>query len=154
MSSLNKVQLIGNLTANPEIRETPNGQKVATMGVATTRTWKDTAGAKQEQTEYHNVVLWRGLAEITERYLTKGQKVYIEGYLQTRSWEDQAGSKKYKTEIVAEQMFMLTPKGGASSSDEFAQPTFGDSAPAATAPKRTKSAPAAEKEIDINDIPF
>lgn len=154
MSSLNKVQLIGNLTANPEVRETPNGQKVATLGVATTRTWKDASGGKQEQTEYHNVVLWRGLADIAERYLTKGQKVYIEGYLQTRSWEDQSGGKKYKTEIVGDQMFMLTPKGAASSSsDDFAQPAFGESAPAASAPKRAKSAPA-EAPIDINDIPF
>lgn len=108
MNSLNKVQLIGNLTANPEVRETPNGQKVATIGVATNRVWKDASGMKQEQTEFHNVVLWRGLAEVAEKWLSKGKKVYVEGYLQTRSWEDQAGVKKYRTEIVGDSLIMLS----------------------------------------------
>ncbi len=78
MNSLNKVQLIGNLTANPEVKETPNGQKVATFSVATNRVWKDAAGMKQEQVEFHNIVAWRGLANIAEQYLTKGKKVYVE----------------------------------------------------------------------------
>ncbi|MFB0964340.1 MAG: single-stranded DNA-binding protein, partial [Patescibacteria group bacterium] len=123
MNSLNKVQLIGNLTANPEVRETPNGQKVATIGVATTRVWKDAAGSKQEQTEFHNVVLWRGLAEVAEKYVTKGQKVYIEGYLQTRSWEDQTGAKRYRTEIVGDNLIMLSSKkdGASKTEDEFPQ---------------------------------
>ena len=154
MNSLNKVQLIGNLTANPEVRETPNGQKVATFGVATTRVWKDAAGSKQEQTEFHNVVLWRGLAEVAEKYVTKGQKVYVEGYLQTRSWEDQTGAKRYRTEIVGDNLIMLSSKGsGSSGDDSFAQP-FSEDAPSDTAaPKRTKSAKK-DDEIHIEDIPF
>jgi single-strand DNA-binding protein len=78
MSSLNKVQLIGNLTANPEVKETPSGQKVANFSIATNRVWKDTAGAKQEQVEYHNIVAWGNIAGIIEQYVIKGQKVYIE----------------------------------------------------------------------------
>ncbi len=155
MNSLNKVQLIGNLTANPEVRETPNGQKVATFGVATTRVWKDAAGSKQEQTEFHNVVLWRGLAEVAEKYVTKGQKVYVEGYLQTRSWEDQTGAKRYRTEIVGDNLIMLSSKGsGSGSGDEYSQ-SFGDEAPsdASAAPKRTKAAKK-DDEIHIEDIPF
>lgn len=154
MNSLNKVQLIGNLTANPEVRETPNGQKVATFSVATTRVWKDASGSKQEQTEFHNVVLWRGLAEVAEKYVTKGQKVYIEGYLQTRSWEDQTGAKRYRTEIVGDNLIMLSSKSSSSSGDDsFAQP-FAEEAPAeASAPKRTKSAKK-DEEIHIEDIPF
>jgi single-strand DNA-binding protein len=155
MNSLNKVQLIGNLTANPEVRETPNGQKVATIGVATTRVWKDAAGSKQEQTEFHNVVLWRGLAEVVEKYVTKGQKVYIEGYLQTRSWEDQTGAKRYRTEIVGDNLIMLSSKGSGSGSGEEYSQSFGeDSAPSDTsAPKRTKAAKK-DDEIHIEDIPF
>lgn len=153
MNSLNKVQLIGNLTANPEVRETPNGQKVATVSIATNRVWKDASGAKQEQTEFHNVVLWRGLAEVMEKYVTKGQKVFIEGYLQTRSWEDQTGAKRYRTEIVADNLIMLSSKGSGSGGDDFAQ-AFSDDAPAeASAPKRTKAAKK-DDEIHIEDIPF
>ena len=155
MNSLNKVQIIGNLTANPEIRETPNGQKVATFSVATNRVWKDAAGMKQEQVEFHNIVAWRGLATVAEQYLTKGKKVYIEGYLQTKSWDDQAGQKKYRTEIVCDNLIMLS--GGAGGRDE----DMGDSgysasqegtseAPAA----KSKKAPKIEEEIHIEDIPF
>lgn len=109
MNSLNKVQLIGNMTASPEIRETPNGQKVATFSIATNRSWKDATGMKQDQVEYHNIVAWRGLADIVERYTGKGKKIYIEGYLQTRSWDDQSGAKRYKTEIVADNIILLSP---------------------------------------------
>ncbi|HRI35892.1 MAG TPA: single-stranded DNA-binding protein [bacterium] len=108
MNSLNRVQIIGNLTADPEVRETPSGQKVATVSVATNRTWKDQAGIRQEQVEYHNIVFWGRLAEIVEQYCQKGKKVYVEGRLQTRSWEDQAGVKKYRTEIVAENLILLS----------------------------------------------
>jgi single-strand DNA-binding protein len=155
MNSLNKVQLIGNLTANPEVRETPNGQKVATFSVATTRVWKDASGSKQEQTEFHNVVVWRGLAEVAEKYVTKGQKVYVEGYLQTRSWEDQTGAKRYRTEIVGDNLIMLSSKGSSSGEDSFAQPSHDDAAPAdsSSAPKRTKAAKK-DDEIHIEDIPF
>lgn len=107
-NSLNKVQLIGNLTAEPEIRETPNGQKVATFSLATNRRWKDASGMLQEDTEFHNCVAWRGLADIAEQYMHKGKKVYVEGYLKTRSWDDASGVKRYKTEIIADNVILLS----------------------------------------------
>ncbi len=167
MNSLNKVQIIGNLTADPEIRETPNGQKVATCSVATNRTWKDAAGAKQEQVEYHNIVFWARLADIVEQYLMKGKKVYIEGRLQTRSWDAQDGTKRYRTEIVCENLIMLSSSQGMQSGGNFAQappPPGDDDFPrgAATAssddessekkPKRGKKKD--DEEISIEDIPF
>lgn len=156
MNSLNKVQIIGNLTANPEIRETPNGQKVATVSIATNRVWKGADGSKQEATEFHNVVLWRGLADVMERYVTKGQKVYVEGYLQTRSWEDNTGAKRYRTEIVADDLIMLSSKkDGSKSDDEFPQddaPEFDQ--PAAKKPAKKKPDLRKDDEIHIEDIPF
>lgn len=104
---LNKVQIIGRITQDIELRQTPNGQSVTTLSIATNRNWIDSAGMKQEQAEFHNVVLWAKLAEISHQYLAKGRKVYIEGRLQTRSWEAQDGSKRYRTEIVGENMIML-----------------------------------------------
>lgn len=157
MNSLNKVQLIGNTTANPEVRETPNGQKVATFSVATSRAWKDAAGEKQEQTEFHNVVLWRGLADIAERYVTKGQKVYVEGYLQTRSWEAADGSKRYRTEIVADNLIMLSSKpSGSKTDDDYSQPFGADDDDQEPKPAKKQSAKKARKddEIHIEDIPF
>ncbi len=110
---LNKVMLIGNLGKDPEIRFTPSGDAVATFNVATTESWKDKDGQKQESTEWHRVVAWRKLAETCGEYLHKGSKVYIEGKLQTRKWQDQNGNDKFTTEIVAREMKMLSPKGGA-----------------------------------------
>lgn len=107
-NSLNKVQIIWNLAADPEIKETPNGQKVATFSVATNRKWKDKQDQMQEEVEYHNVVAWRWLADIAESYMQKWKKVYVEGYLKTRSWDDAAWVKKYKTEIVADQVILLS----------------------------------------------
>ena len=108
MSSLNKVQIIWNLSSDPEVKETTNGQKVATFSVATNRTWKDQSGIKQEEVEFHNVVAWRYLSDIAEKYMNKGKKVYIEGYLKTRSWDDTTGVKRYKTEIVADNIILLS----------------------------------------------
>lgn len=151
MNSLNKVQLIGNLTAVPEVKETPNGQKVANFSIATNRTWKDAGGTKQEQVEYHNIVIWGSLAGIVEKYVTKGQKVYIEGRLQTRSWDDQAtGTKRYKTEIVGENVIMLSgKKDGGAHDDE----SFGQEEETTQAPKK-KASPKQEEEINLDDIPF
>lgn len=153
MNSLNKVQLIGNLTAEPEVKQTPNGQFVANFSLATNRQWKDNAGMKQEQTEFHNVVVWGRLAEICQTYLKKGQKTYIEGRLQTRTWDDPSGQKRYKTEIVAENMIMLSSKGG--SDDGFSGGDAQEDAPAGFSPaKSKKSSPKPEEEISIEDIPF
>lgn len=155
MFSLNKVQIIGNATNDIEVRETPNGAKVCSFGVATNRRYKDKAGVFQEETEFHNVVLWSGLAETAEKYLKKGNKIYIEGRLQTRSWDDQAGTKRYKTEIVAENMILLTPKSGGGSSDFEPASAPATEAPAdASAKKSRVTKPKAEEEIKIEDIPF
>ncbi len=108
---INKVILIGNLGADPELRYTQSGTPVATFSVATTRRWKDKEGQQQEETEWHRIVAWSRLAEICGEYLNKGSRVYIEGRLQTRKWQDQNGNDRYTTEIVAQEMKMLTPRG-------------------------------------------
>jgi single-strand DNA-binding protein len=151
--NLNRAMIIGNLTRDPESRNTPNGATVCNFGVATTSTWKDAAGAKQERTEFHNIVAWGKLAEICQQYLGKGRKVFVEGRLQTREWDGQDGAKRNRTEIIAENMIMLdrAPQGMASP----AAKAMGDMpmekqampVPAmANAPK--------EEEIKIEDIPF
>jgi single-strand DNA-binding protein len=105
---LNRVQLIGNLGRDPEVRSIPNGQVVASFSIATSRKWKDKDGARQEATEWHNVVCFGKTAEIAGQYLTKGKQVFVEGRIQTRSWDDKkSGEKKYKTEIVAENILFL-----------------------------------------------
>ena len=109
--NLNKAMIIGNLTRDPEIRNTPSGTSVASFSVATNLIWTDQAGQKQEKVEFHNVVAWRRLAEICGQYLRKGSKVYIEGRLQTRDWTGQDGVRRFKTEIIAENMIMLDRAG-------------------------------------------
>ena len=110
MRSLNKVQLIGHLGKDPEIQRFENGGILAKFPLATSESYKDKTGNQVEQTEWHNVVAWRGLAEIAESYIRKGSAVYVEGKIRTRSWEDQNGSKKYMTEIVADNFIMLDKK--------------------------------------------
>lgn len=112
MNGLNKVQLIGNLGRDPEVRHTPAGTQVANFTLATNETFNDRNGNRQERTEWHRIVVWSKLAEICGQYLSKGEKVYIEGRLQTRQWEDQQGQKRQTTEIVAQNMIMLG-RGGA-----------------------------------------
>ena len=108
--SVNKVILVGNLGKDPELRYTPSGAAVATFSIATTERYKDRDGNRQEKTEWHNIVVWRQLAEICGKYLHKGKQIYIEGKIQTRSYDDRDGNKKYITEIVADQMHMLGSK--------------------------------------------
>lgn len=110
MSGVNKVIIIGNLGRDPEMRTTGGGQAVCNLSVATTRTWKDKAGAKQEETEWHRVVVWGKQAEFCDKYLSKGRSVYVEGRLKTTSYE-QDGVKKYSTDIVAETVQFLGGKG-------------------------------------------
>ena len=112
--NLNKVMIIGNLTRDPEIRNTPAGIPVANFTVATNFYWTDPNGQRQERAEFHNVVTWRRLAEICGQYLRKGSKVYIEGRLQTRDWVGQDGVKRYRTEIIADNMIMLDRPGAPS----------------------------------------
>jgi single-strand DNA-binding protein len=108
MAGVNKAIVVGNLGRDPEVRYTPSGVPVASFSVATSDEWKDKdTGAKQERTEWHRIVAWRGLAEVCGKYLRKGSQVYIEGRIQTRSWEDRDGVQRYTTEIIAQNMQML-----------------------------------------------
>jgi single-strand DNA-binding protein len=111
MASVNKVILIGNLGKDPEVRHLEGGVAVARFPIATSETFKDKNGERQERTEWHNIVLWRGLAEVSEKYLKKGHSVFIEGKLRTNSYQDKDGVQRYSTEIVADNMTMLTPRG-------------------------------------------
>ena len=118
--SLNKVILIGNLGADPEVRSTANGSRVATLSFATSRQWKNQSGEKQEKTEWHRVVLWNNkgstLADIAEKYCKKGDKVYIEGSIEYRSWQDREGQTRYTTEITARELIMLSGRSDGSDS--------------------------------------
>lgn len=110
MRSLNKVILIGNVTKDPEIKETANGQKIAMFGVATNRDWTTANGERKTSTEFHNVVVWGKLAEICSQFIKKGKLVYIEGYLKTRSWDNESGVRTFKTEVVVEDIISLQPE--------------------------------------------
>lgn len=111
MRSINKVILIGNLTRDPEMRQTPNGQNVVTFGLATNREWITRDGRRQTSAEFHDLVAWAKLAEICHQYLRKGKLVYVEGYLKTRSWDTPEGTRKFRTEIVVQDMIMLDKRG-------------------------------------------
>jgi single-strand DNA-binding protein len=148
MAGVNKVILIGNLGADPEVRHLQNGASVANFRLATSETYKDRqTGERREQTEWHNVVAWRGLAEITEKYLRKGSKVYVEGKLRTRKWQDKDGQDRYTTEIQADEMTLLDrPTGEAGAAPTAARPA---AQPMAAAPQ-SMAAPADE----VDDLPF
>lgn len=109
---INKVILIGNLGADPEIRYTQSGTPVANFNMATSETWRNQDGSKEERTEWHRIVAWRRLAEICGEYLNKGTRVYIEGSIRTRKWEDRDGNTRYTTEIEAREMRILSPRSG------------------------------------------
>jgi len=144
---LNKVQIIGNITQDVELRQTPNGQNVTTLSVATNRNWTDASWNRQEQAEFHNVVLWGKLAEIAGQYLSKWKKVYIEWRLQTRSWEAQDWTKRYRTEIIWENMIMLSPNNS-ENTNSFSTPA-NNSTPASKSVKTPE-----EEEISVEDLPF
>lgn len=151
---INKAIIIGNLTRDPEKKALPNGTFVTSLSLATNRVWKDKDGAKQESTDYHNVVIFGRPAETAAQYLKKGQSAYIEGRLQTRSWDDKDGKKQYRTEIVADSVQFGPKSGGA--------PAGGSYAPAQSAPQGIESEPTdvggqieyPADDIDPEDIPF
>jgi single-strand DNA-binding protein len=122
MASVNKVILIGNLGADPELRFTPSGAAVANFNIATTERWKDKDGQPQERTEWHRIILWSRQAEIAKEYLRKGSSVYIEGRIQNRSYEDKDGIKRYVTEIIGQRMQLLGSRTGAPSEGGGAEP--------------------------------
>ena len=116
MASVNKVILIGNLGRDPELRYNPSGVAFCTISLATTRQWKNReSGERQEETEWHRVVVWGKLAEFCEKYLTKGRQILIEGKLRTRDWQDKEGNDRYSTEIVGDRMQLLGGRGGSES---------------------------------------
>jgi single-strand DNA-binding protein len=155
--SLNKVQLIGNLGKDPEVKYTPQGTPVAKFSLATNERYKDKDGNWQDRTEWHNVVLWQRLAEIAGEYLKKGGKVYIEGRLQTHSWDDKTtGQKKYMTEIVGNDLILLSGRGEAGG--EGGGYTRGASAGSGNnfdqRSPEPEPAPAGSSPISDEDIPF
>src|SRR3990167_44509 len=147
----NKAIILGNVTADPEMRTTQSGQQVCTIGVATNRIWTDASKQRQQSNEFHSVVLWGRLAEIASQYLKKGALVLIEGRIQTRSWDDKAGNKRYRTEIVAENM-QLGPKGAGDSTQSPPQ----DTQASGEGNKAGEEIPIIEEdeEIDVKNIPF
>lgn len=150
MASLNKVTLIGSLGRDPETRFMPNGEAVTNFSIATSETWKDKQGAKQESVEWHNIVAYRKLAEIMGEYLKKGSSVYIEGKLKTRKWQDKEGKDRYTTEIIADSMQMLGGKPSASNYIPEDRPERNQANPTSS-----KSAPAKSGFDDFeDDIPF
>ncbi|MBX3671408.1 MAG: single-stranded DNA-binding protein [Burkholderiales bacterium] len=151
MASVNKVILIGNLGRDPETRYMPDGGAVANVSIATTDTWKDKNGEKQEKTEWHRVAFFGKLAEIAGEYLKKGSQVYVEGRLQTRKWQDKDGQDKYTTEIIADRMQMLGSRQGMGGGDREGGAERESSRPAA----KPAGKPAGSKFDDFeDDIPF
>lgn len=146
--NLNRAQIIGNLTRDPETRSTPNGQTVCSFSVATTYSYKDANGQRVDKPEYHNIVAWGKLAEICGQYLGKGRKAYVEGRLQTREWTAQDGAKRNRTEIIAENVIMLDRAPGAGGPTGASASRSSDSEPVAV-PIQSQ-----EDEIKIEDIPF
>jgi len=122
MAGVNKVILLGNLGKDPEIRHLDNGIAVANFSLATTESYTNKQGERVNQTEWHNIVLWRGLADVAEKYLKKGNSVYIEGKINTRKWEDKEGVTRYSTDIIADKMTMLGSKSDNSNSTAAAAP--------------------------------
>lgn len=143
MYSLNKAMIIGNLTRDPEIRNTNSGQTVTSFSVATNLNWTDQNGQQQSKAEFHNIIAWRKLGEICGQYLSKGLKVYIEGRIQTNEWTGQDNVKRQRTEIVAENMIILSPKSGGGNGPKV------EGEEEITIPENE-----GEDEIKIEDIPF
>lgn len=136
MAGVNKVILVGHLGKDPEVRYLEGGTAVANFTLATSESYKDKNGNKVDQTEWHNVVVWRGLAQVAEKYLKKGQLVYVEGKLRSRSWDDKEGNKRYTTEIVADNMTMLGGKrdggseGSSSQGNDYGSANIASESPA------------------------
>ncbi len=168
MKDFNQAIILGNLTRDPELRYTPNGQAVCSIGVATNRAWVDSTGEKKDQVEFHDVVVWGKLAELVSQYLAKGRKVLVVGRLQTRSWEAQDGTKRQRTEIVATDInFVDRPKEGIpedieekteETSDEKesekSKKKQGEEKKEKEGEKEEEETQDKKEEINIDDIPF
>jgi single-strand DNA-binding protein len=167
MRSINKVILIGNITRDPELKQTGGGQSIVTFGIATNREWVTGGGEKHSLAEYHNLVAWGKLAEICQQYLKKGKLIYVEGYLKTRSWDSPEGVKIFKTEVVLYDMIMLEKRPSdadvdysppeeaveAPLEDVSAKEPEAEEAPAEEEPKKAEKAPKSTQSTDpLDDI--
>lgn len=166
--SLNKVQLIGNLTRDPELRYTPQGTAVSTFGLATNRTWTTDGGEKKEDVEFHKIVAWNKLGELCSQLLSKGRKVYVEGRISSRSWTGQDGAQRNTTEIIIEDMIILDNKraegagAGEGSEPHMAEPVETEAKPAKAKKEEVKENPSAgsgskqvvSEDVNPDDIPF
>ncbi|HVU80344.1 MAG TPA: single-stranded DNA-binding protein [Candidatus Paceibacterota bacterium] len=150
---MNKVILYGNLTRDPELKALPSGAQVASFGVATNRVWRDKDGNKQEQVEFHNVVVFGRQAETTAQYLKKGSSALIEGRIQTRSWDSPEKGKQYRTEIIADRVEFGSRSGGAGSGPSSA-PSRQSGAEAPQAAPKDESIDYPQEDINPDDIPF
>lgn len=158
--SLNRVQLIGNLTRDPELRYTPSGTAVCSFGLATNRSWTTDTGEKREETEFHRIVAWNKLAELCSQFLVKGRKVYVEGRLSTRSWTTPEGQQRSATEVVIDDMILLD--SGGKRGEDVAEPKAekmdeAESGPKEEKPKavkKEKKEEAPSEDIAPDDIPF
>ena len=150
---INKAIIYGNLTRDPELKSLPSGAQVCEFGVATNRVWKDKNGAKQESTDYHNIVVFGRQAELIKQYLHKGSGVFLEGRIQTRSWDAQDGTKRYRTEIVADRI-QFGPKGGSNSGGSYEQKDSSEKQEKSKGKEEAPSIEYPEEEINSEDIPF
>ena len=154
---MNKAILVGNLGADPEVRSTTNGSRVATLSIATSRQWKNQAGEKQEKTEWHRVVFWNtkfsNLADIAERYCKKGDKVYVEGSIEYRSWQDREGQTRYTTEINGRELILLSGKGG-DGAEAFSAPSKVAAGAAGTKGKEGFEDFPEALDAEDDDLPF
>lgn len=146
--NLNKVFILGRLTADPQLKSTPSGQSVGSFSVATSRYWKDKAGARQEKTDYHNIVVWGRQAEIASQFLTRGALVFIEGRIETRSWQDKQGVERKTTEIVCDRM-QLGPRTAGSEAGGFRPKT--DNTTQSTSQPSVEEIPIVDIEDEVND---
>jgi len=159
--SLNKVMLIGNLGADPEVRSTNNGSRVATLSLATSRQWTGQGGEKQEKTEWHRVICWNNkgaqLADLAEKYMKKGDRIYVEGRVEYRTWEDREKQTRYTTEIIAREVLLLSSRGGGEGSGDFVRAKAAAKvAPEGSGAGKAESLDAFPEALDEedDDLPF
>jgi single-strand DNA-binding protein len=162
--SLNRVQLIGNLTRDPELRYTPSGTAVCSFGIATNRSWTTDTGEKKEESEFHRIVAWNKLAELCSQFLTKGRKIYVEGRLATRNWTGQDGQQRNTTEIVIDDMILLDNRrsgdeAGEAPARHVAKPPVTEEVPEEVVEqpkesKKPKVEESADEQVAADDIPF
>ena len=150
--SLNRVELIGNLTRDPELRYTPSGRAVCSFSIATNRSWTTDTGEKHDETDFHNIVAWSKLAELCSQFLTKGRKVFVEGRLTTRKYQNKEGQDVQRTEIVINDMILLDNRGAAGATEEPGKPVA--TKPAAQTEEPAAEQPESSDDISPDDIPF